>query len=55
MVGDRQGYLHFLSREEGNLLARIRVGDGVRAAPVPVGESLLVQTVDGKLLAIASN
>lgn len=55
VVGDRQGYLHFLSREEGNLLARIRVGDGVRAAPVPVGESLLVQTVDGKLLAIASN
>ncbi len=55
VVGDREGYLHFLSREEGALLARIRVGDGVRAAPLLVGESLVVQTVDGKLLAIASN
>ncbi len=55
VVGDREGYLHFLSREEGALLARMRAGEGVRAAPVLVGESLLVQTVDGKLLAIASN
>ncbi len=55
VVGDREGYLHFFSREEGTLLARIRAGDGVRAAPVLAGTSLLVQTVDGKLLAIASN
>lgn len=55
VVGDREGYLHFLSREEGALLTRIRVGDGVRAAPVPLGSGLLVQTVDGKLLAIATN
>lgn len=55
VLGDREGYLHFLSREEGNLLARVRVGDAVRAAPVPVESSLLVQTVDGKLLAIATN
>lgn len=55
VVGDREGYLHFLSREEGTLLARVRVGDGVRAAPVPVASGLLVQTVDGKLLSIATN
>ncbi len=55
IVGDREGYLHFLSRDEGTLLARLRVGDGVRAAPLAVDTSLLVQTTDGKLLAIASN
>lgn len=55
VVGDREGYLHFLSREEGALLARTRAGDGVRAAPVLAGTNLLVQTIDGKLLAIASN
>ncbi len=55
VVGDREGYLHFLSREEGTLLARLRAGDGVRATPVLEGGHLIVQTVDGKLLAIASN
>ncbi len=55
VVGDREGYLHFLSREEGALLARLDVGAGVRSAPVATASSLLVQTVDGKLLAIASN
>lgn len=55
VVGDREGYLHFLSREEGTLLARVRVGDGVRTAPVVTGSGLLVQTTDGKLVAITSN
>ena len=55
VVGDREGYLHFLSREEGALLARVEVGAAVRSAPVATGESLLVQTVDGKLLALSPN
>ncbi len=55
VVGDREGYLHFLSRDDGSLLVRSRVGDGVRAAPLTVDTSLLVQTTDGKLLAITSN
>ena len=55
VVGDREGYLHFLSREEGALLARMRAGDGVRVAPVLAGANLIVQTVDGKLLAISSD
>ena len=55
VVGDREGYLHFLSREEGTLLARFDAGAAVRAAPVASGTNLLVQTVGGKLLALTSN
>jgi len=55
VVGDRLGYLHFLSREEGAMLARVEVGGAVRAAPVVAGTSLIVQTRDGKLLAVATD
>lgn len=55
VVGDRAGYLHFLSREEGAMLARIEAGDAVRAAPVVAGANLVVQSRDGKLMAIATD
>lgn len=55
VVGDRQGYLHFLSREEGAMLARVDTGSAVRAAPLIAGTSLVVQTKDGKLLAISTD
>lgn len=56
VVGDRQGYLHFLSREEGAMLARLSIdGGAIRATPVVAGSNLIVQTQDGKLLAIASD
>ncbi len=54
VVGDKEGYLHFLSREEGAMLARINLGDQVRAAPVVAGANLIVQTRDGKLVALTS-
>ncbi len=55
VVGDRQGYLHFLSREEGALLARLSTdGSAIRATPLVAGASLIVQTQDGRLLSIAS-
>jgi outer membrane protein assembly factor BamB len=55
-VGDRQGQLHFFSREEGALLARIATdGSAIRATPVVAGANLIVQTQDGKLMAIASD
>lgn len=54
-VGDRQGHLHFFSREEGALLARLATdGSAIRATPVVAGSQLIVQTQDGKLMAIAS-
>ena len=54
VVGDKEGYLHFLSREEGAMLARISVGAQVRAAPVVTGANLVVQTVEGKLIALTT-
>jgi len=56
VVGDRQGYLHFLSREEGAMLARLSTdGSAVSATPLVAGSSLIVQTQDGKLMAVASD
>lgn len=55
VVGDREGYLHFLSREEGAMLARLEAGSAVRAAPVVAGANLVVQTAGGKLMAIATD
>jgi outer membrane protein assembly factor BamB len=53
-VGDLEGYVHFLSRETGAFLARYRSGGGaVRAAPLGLPASLLIQTQDGTLVALA--
>jgi len=54
VVGDKQGYLHFLSREEGAMLARTSMGAQLRAAPIVTGANLVVQTVDGKLIALTT-
>lgn len=54
VVGDKEGYLHFLSREEGAMLARLSVGSQVLAAPIVTGANLVVQTIDGKLIAITT-
>ena len=55
-VGDRQGYVHFFSREEGAVLARMSTdGSAIRATPLVAGAYLIVQTQDGKLLAVASD
>ena len=54
VVGDKEGYLHFLSREEGAMLARTSLGAQVRAAPIVTGANLVVQTVEGKLIALTT-
>ena len=52
VVGDFQGYLHWLSQEDGRLVARSRTNEsGVSAPPVPVSGDLLVLTDDGELSA----
>ena len=56
VVGDAQGYLHFLSREEGAMLARLSTdGSAIRATPLVAGSNLIVQTQDGKLLSVTSD
>jgi outer membrane protein assembly factor BamB len=53
-VGDFEGYVHFLSRDSGAFVARYASGGGaVRAAPVRLPSSVLVQTQDGTLVALA--
>lgn len=47
-VGDAQGYVHFLSREDGALMGRAATdGSAIVAAPVLVGDTLVVVTRNG--------
>jgi outer membrane protein assembly factor BamB len=55
IVGDYQGYVHLLSREDGSFAGRIETdGSQIAAAPVPLDIStFLVQTRKGGVFAIA--
>ena len=54
-VGDGQGYIHFLSREDGAILARINTdGSPVAAIPLVAGTNLIFQTQAGTLVALAT-
>jgi outer membrane protein assembly factor BamB len=47
-VGDAQGFVHFLSRVDGAPLGRVATdGSAIAAAPVLVGETLVVVTRNG--------
>lgn len=53
-VGDLQGYIHFLSREDGAFLARAATdGSAVKAVPLVAGTNLIFQTQSGTVTAIA--
>lgn len=50
VFGDFEGYVHFLSREDGQFIARVRAdSSAITAAPVVVGETLVVQTRGGEV------
>jgi outer membrane protein assembly factor BamB len=50
VLGDYQGFVHFLSRDDGTLVARVKTdGSPITAAPVLAGETLVVLTHDGDL------
>lgn len=52
VVGDYDGYLHWLKLDTGDFAARVRAGrDSLRAAPVVADGVLVVQDVDGGLSA----
>jgi len=56
LIGDFEGYLHALSREDGSLLARIKTdGSPILFAPVALGKGLLLQTQDGGVYSIEIN
>jgi outer membrane protein assembly factor BamB len=55
VVGDFEGYLHWLDRATGKIVARTKSGgDRITNAPVAADSQIYVQTDDGKLLAIKS-
>ncbi|MFZ6800329.1 outer membrane protein assembly factor BamB [Undibacterium sp. Di24W] len=55
VIGDRFGYLHFLSREDGSFLARMATdGSKIMSAPILVGNNLVIQTKLGAVVAFAT-
>lgn len=51
-VGDLEGYVHWLSLDDGTMAARDRVGsDPIRATPQVVDDVVYAQTIDGELSA----
>jgi outer membrane protein assembly factor BamB len=53
VVGDFDGYLHWLSQEDGRLLARTRVGsDAIRLKPLVMNDIVFVLDEGGTLSAL---
>ena len=53
VVGDFEGYLHWLSPQDGSLVARTRVGSArITAQPQAVDGTLFVLGDDGDLAAL---
>jgi outer membrane protein assembly factor BamB len=56
IVGDLQGYVHLLSREDGSFAARVATdGSPIRTRPIATPDGVLVQTLKGGLFLIAVN
>ena len=54
VVGDHDGYLHGLSREDGSFAARIQLdGGAIKATILPLDDGLLVQTRGGDLYSLS--
>ncbi|HAF44582.1 MAG: outer membrane protein assembly factor BamB [Sideroxydans sp. GWF2_59_14] len=54
VLGDYEGYLHVLKRDDGSFVARRKTdGSAIHIAPMTLGDGALVQTSDGELYSIA--
>jgi outer membrane protein assembly factor BamB len=54
-VGDGQGYIHFLSREDGSFLARVSTdGSSISSAPQVDRAHVIFQTRSGTVVALAT-
>ncbi len=52
VVGDNEGYLHWIAKQDGHFVARVKVnGSGIIAAPIVDNGTLYVLTKDGHLAA----
>ncbi|BAO44810.1 conserved hypothetical protein [Thiolapillus brandeum] len=52
VVGDNEGYVHWLSSADGSMAARMDMGDAIVAAPLVVDDVLYVLTSGGRLVAL---
>ncbi|WP_350431417.1 outer membrane protein assembly factor BamB [Shewanella sp. H8] len=56
VVGDFEGYLHFIDRNSGKIVGRIQVdSDGLYGQPLVVGEKIYVQGRSGKVAIVTLN
>jgi outer membrane protein assembly factor BamB len=54
LVGDYKGYIHFLSREDGTLVARESTDGGpIVSTPILAGTNVVFQTKQGEIVAFA--
>jgi len=54
VVGDSEGYLHGLNREDGDYVARIKLGGGaIKTVPIPTEDGVLVLTQSGSLYSLS--
>jgi outer membrane protein assembly factor BamB len=55
-VGDGQGYVHFLSPEDGRFVARVATGDSrvISAEPLADGHGAVFQTQAGEVVALTA-
>jgi len=54
-VGDYQGYIHFLSRDDGAIVARTSTdGSPILVTPIVAGDAVIFQTQAGTLVALAA-
>ncbi|MBI3229401.1 MAG: PQQ-binding-like beta-propeller repeat protein, partial [Burkholderiales bacterium] len=55
VVGDYQGQIHFMAREDGALLARVASdGSAIVGQPIVAGANLVLQTKSGQVLALTA-
>ena len=53
VVGDIEGYVHWLSSTDGRQLGRVQVaGDAIDAKPIVVGDTVYIYAKDGTLAAL---
>lgn len=54
LIGDFEGYVHALKRDDGSFVARYKTGgSAIVMSPVTLGNNALVQTSDGELFSLA--
>ena len=51
VVGDFEGYLHWLQLSDGAFAARVDAGEAIRSAPRVADGIVVVQDVEGRLSA----